>query len=110
MRHNLVGMDGGREAWGCGIPLWLQGLKAKIQEGIGEKKKVAKYIVKRIVLAIVSIFIVSAITFFVMNAIPGGPFNNEKATSAFCAAAPAVPTLTPTPRNLHSGWQTHCAN
>ena len=42
----------------------------------------AKYIVKRIVLAIVSIFIVSAITFFVMNAIPGGPFNNEKATSA----------------------------
>lgn len=82
MPHNLVGMDGGREAWGCGIPLWLQGLKAKIQEGIGEKKKVAKYIVKRIVLAIVSIFIVSAITFFVMNAIPGGPFNNEKATSA----------------------------
>ncbi len=43
---------------------------------------VAKYIVKRILLAIVSIIIVSAITFFVMNAIPGGPFNKEKATSA----------------------------
>ena len=42
----------------------------------------AKYIVKRILLAIVSIIIVSAITFFVMNAIPGGPFNKEKATSA----------------------------
>ncbi|MCR5268901.1 MAG: ABC transporter permease [Lachnospiraceae bacterium] len=41
----------------------------------------AKYIVKRILLAIVSIIIVSAITFFVMNAIPGGPFNKEKATS-----------------------------
>lgn len=40
-----------------------------------------KYITKRIILAIVSIFIVSAITFFAMNAIPGGPFNNEKATS-----------------------------
>ena len=40
-----------------------------------------KYIVKRILLAIVSIIIVSAITFFVMNAIPGGPFNKEKATS-----------------------------
>lgn len=41
----------------------------------------AKYITKRVLLAIVSIFIVSAITFFAMNAIPGGPFNNEKATS-----------------------------
>lgn len=40
-----------------------------------------KYISKRIVLAIVSIFIISAITFFAMNAIPGGPFNNEKASS-----------------------------
>lgn len=41
-----------------------------------------KYISKRILLAIVSIFIISAITFFAMNAIPGGPFNNEKASSA----------------------------
>lgn len=41
-----------------------------------------KYIVKRCLLAIVSILIVSAITFFVMNIIPGGPFNKEKATSA----------------------------
>ena len=40
-----------------------------------------KYITKRVLLAVVSIFIVSAITFFAMNAIPGGPFNNEKATS-----------------------------
>lgn len=41
-----------------------------------------RYIVKRVLLAIVSILIVSAITFFVMNIIPGGPFNKEKATSA----------------------------
>ena len=41
-----------------------------------------KYIGKRILLAIVSVLIVSAITFFVMNMIPGGPFNKEKATSA----------------------------
>lgn len=40
-----------------------------------------KYITKRILLAIVSIFIISGITFFAMNAIPGGPFNNEKAAS-----------------------------
>ena len=37
---------------------------------------------KRVLLAVVSILIVSAITFFVMNIIPGGPFNKEKATSA----------------------------
>lgn len=42
----------------------------------------SKYIVKRVLLAIVSVLIVSAITFFVMNIIPGGPFNKEKATSA----------------------------
>ena len=38
-----------------------------------------KYVLKRIGLAIVSLFIICAITFFAMNAIPGGPFNGEKA-------------------------------
>ena len=42
----------------------------------------SKYLVKRVLLAILSILIVSAITFFVMNLIPGGPFNKEKATMA----------------------------
>lgn len=41
----------------------------------------ARYVVKRILLAIVTIFIVCGITFFAMNAIPGGPFNTEKASS-----------------------------
>ena len=40
----------------------------------------AKYISKRVLLAIVSIWIITMITFFAMNAIPGGPFNKEKAT------------------------------
>lgn len=40
-----------------------------------------EYVIKRIGLAIVAVLIVSAITFFVMNLIPGGPFNSEKATS-----------------------------
>ena len=40
-----------------------------------------RYFVKRILLAVVTIFIISAITFFTMNAIPGGPFNAEKAPS-----------------------------
>ena len=41
-----------------------------------------RYIIKRVLLAILTVFIVSAITFFGMNAIPGGPFNKEKAPSA----------------------------
>lgn len=40
-----------------------------------------KYLIKRVLLAIVAIVAVSAITFFAMNAIPGGPFNKEKAGS-----------------------------
>ena len=39
----------------------------------------AKYIVKRVLLAIVTLFLVCFTTFFAMNAIPGGPFNGEKA-------------------------------
>lgn len=40
-----------------------------------------RYVIKRVLLAIVTVFIISALTFFVMNAIPGGPFNSEKAPS-----------------------------
>ena len=46
-----------------------------------------KYVVKRIFLAIVTIIIISAITFFAMNAIPGGPFDGEKAVSPEVKAA-----------------------
>lgn len=38
-----------------------------------------KYSVKRILLAILTVFIIITITFFTMNAIPGGPFEKEKA-------------------------------
>ena len=40
-----------------------------------------KYTIKRILLAILTIIVISMITFFAMNAIPGGPFNSEKAAS-----------------------------
>ena len=40
-----------------------------------------RYIIKRVLLAIVTVFIIAAITFFTMNAIPGGPFASEKAPS-----------------------------
>ncbi|MFA5586875.1 MAG: ABC transporter permease [Saccharofermentanales bacterium] len=39
-----------------------------------------QYFIKRILLAIVTVFVVIAITFFAMNAIPGGPFDKEKAS------------------------------
>lgn len=40
-----------------------------------------RYICKRILLAMLTVFIIAAITFFAMNAIPGGPFAKEKAPS-----------------------------
>ena len=40
-----------------------------------------RYVVKRILLAILTIFIICALTFFLMHAIPGGPFSSEKALS-----------------------------
>ena len=46
-----------------------------------------KYIVKRILLAVLTVFIICAITFFLMHAVPGGPFNREKALSEATIAA-----------------------
>lgn len=46
-----------------------------------EERKLAKYVVKRVLLAVVTMFLICFITFFAMNAIPGGPFNGEKAKS-----------------------------
>jgi len=39
------------------------------------------YVLKRTGLAVVTVLLISMITFFAMNAIPGGPFDSEKATS-----------------------------
>ena len=47
----------------------------------------AKYIIKRIAMAIVTIFAVATVTFFVMNMVPGGPFMSEKAISPQAQAA-----------------------
>lgn len=40
-----------------------------------------RYTIKRILLAVLTVFIICAITFFAMHAVPGGPFNREKALS-----------------------------
>jgi len=46
-----------------------------------------KYIAKRIGLAVVTIWAVATITFFLMNLVPGGPFLSEKAISPQATAA-----------------------
>lgn len=46
-----------------------------------------KYIAKRIGMALVTIFVVATLTFFVMNLVPGGPFLSEKAISPEATAA-----------------------
>ena len=48
---------------------------------VKEWRTVAKYIIKRVFFAIITMFLICFITFFAMNAIPGGPFNGEKAKS-----------------------------
>lgn len=46
-----------------------------------------RYVVKRVGLAALTVLIITAITFFTMNAIPGGPFDREKAPSPAVKAA-----------------------
>ena len=49
--------------------------------------KTLKYIIKRLILGVFTVWIVITLTFFIMHAIPGGPFVSEKATSAAAQAA-----------------------
>ena len=56
-------------------------------EAVFVDTKLAIYILKRLLLAIVTIFLVIVITFFVMHAIPGGPFLSEKSPSPEVTAA-----------------------
>lgn len=45
------------------------------------RPKTLKYILKRIAMAVFTVWIVITVTFFVMRAVPGGPFLSEKAVS-----------------------------
>ena len=49
--------------------------------------KTLKYILKRIGLAVLTVWVVITVTFFVMHAVPGGPFMSEKAVSPAAQAA-----------------------
>ncbi len=49
--------------------------------------RMLSYIFKRIVLAVFTVWVVITVTFFVMHAVPGGPFLSEKAVSPAAQAA-----------------------
>ncbi len=49
--------------------------------------KTLLYIVKRLVLSVLTIWVVITVTFFVMRAVPGGPFASEKAITPAAQAA-----------------------
>ena len=49
--------------------------------------KTLSYIIKRILLSIVTILVVMTATFFIMHMVPGGPFTGEKAVSPSVQAA-----------------------
>ena len=49
--------------------------------------KMLGYILKRLLLAAVTVLLICTITFFVMHAVPGGPFVGEKATTPAVQAA-----------------------
>ena len=51
------------------------------------KATTLSYIMKRILLALLTVWVVITITFFVMRAVPGGPFLGEKALSEETVAA-----------------------
>lgn len=49
--------------------------------------KTTRYILKRLLLAILTVWVVITVTFFVMRAVPGGPFMSEKAITPAAQAA-----------------------
>lgn len=56
----------------------------KRREDKGDRQNMgdmSKYIVKRVLMGLLSIFVVATLTFFLMNLVPGGPFVAEKSIS-----------------------------
>ena len=49
----------------------------------------AKYIVKRVIMALITILVVACVTFVLMMSVPGSPFNDEKITPEQKAAMEA---------------------
>ena len=47
----------------------------------------ASYLVKRVLMALLALLIITCVTFIIMNLVPGGPFMSEKAPSPEVLAA-----------------------
>ena len=58
-----------------------------LEGGIKMNSKTMFYILKRVLLVLLTVWVVITITFFVSRAVPGGPFLGEKAISAAAQAA-----------------------
>ena len=65
----------------------------------------SKYILKRIAMGILSVFIVATLTFFLMNLVPGGPFVAEKSISK--AAQEALAAKFGLDKPLHQRYLTY---
>ena len=65
----------------------------------------SKYILKRIAMGILSVFIVATLTFFLMNLVPGGPFVAEKSISK--AAQEALAAKFGLDKPLHQRYFTY---
>ena len=57
------------------------------REAVCVNTKTLMYILKRVLLAILTVWVVITVTFFVMRAVPGGPFMSEKAITPAAQAA-----------------------
>lgn len=67
------------------IPVWDEGLVEERNENMNSKTLL--YILKRLALAVLTVWVVITITFFVSRAVPGGPFASEKAITPAAKAA-----------------------
>ena len=68
----------------------------------------SKYILKRIAMGILSVFIVATLTFFLMNLVPGGPFVAEKSISK--AAQEALAAKFGLDKPLHQRYFTYMSD
>ena len=65
----------------------------------------AKYIVKRVIMALITILVVACVTFVLMMSVPGSPFNDEKITPEQKAAMEFLKFIMQ-PEWPSTGWMT----
>ena len=66
---------------------WYNSLYMYLEFWPREREKMIGYIAKRLIYAVMTVFLISVITFALMKLVPGGPFLSEKAPTAATMAA-----------------------